>query len=1009
MGKRVKKKAARKEKDKEKRGSALTPKPIHEEESQSSVIADDVNVVQKDRKVCVHLENAVDLECVLSKIESADSTCCEYCRESVKDRKPGKGKNKLGKKGASESKATWVCLQCGKFSCGGVGFPNSPQSHALRHVRQSRHPLVIQVENPHLRWCFSCSTLLAVEKAEDPAEQKDGLLDIVKLLKKKSPKAPSADVEDIWFGSGDVVNDVKSENKVVSVANGKDFYSIRGLVNLGNTCFFNSVMQNLLAMNILREYLLKFEGSMGPLTSALKKIFIEISLEYGVKNVINPKSLFGSVCAKAPQFRGGDQQDSHELLRYLLDGMSSEELYANKSKSSFPEHEKSPCASATFVDAIFGGQTSSTVCCVECGHSSVVYEPFLDLSLPVPTKKPLSKKVQPVARTKKKLPPKRGGKAHPKPSKNGDVGIAPSCSNTSSSTGSSSNLKGNSLGCASSADLVEPSSVVHGNSKVTQGSDSIDADYVGAQVPHRVSQDADDMSWLDFIEPVPQGDDHQEADSLCWLDFVGPGLLSDDPSLAVESEKFSVTQDLRSEGGNHDTVSLQDTTMSCIEANLSHNSETNGDNFKDIFEPAQSGGEVSVHLRGVNHNLESTANACSLEHPLQVQSNAILLLTYKEDGATEGEGLKIDTEISSSVVGYGEDTLGFDGLGDLFNEPEVVETGVKNIQVGEHLGNGFLVGNNTESDPDEVDDTTSSVSVESCLAHFIKPELLCGEHAWHCENCSKLFNERRGRMEKNRLETMTDLSNDKCWSSEVLPASDDPLYSSNVFLVNHNDVNIEMDEKLKNFDARPINGNGPNLPQGKEKICVPECGDFSPDVSIGKSVDFHCNNHLPDEGPSRLGEKQESREDGGEEVDLKCVKVMRDATKRILISKSPSILTIHLKRFRQDAVGRLNKLNGHVVFKEFLDVGPFMDYRSTERGNCIYRLIGVVVHSGTMRNGHYVAYVRGNDKQRGRSGEENGEGHSVWYYASDTYVRVTNLEEVLRSEAYILFYEKVKP
>lgn len=67
------------------------------------------------------------------------------------------------------------------------------------------------------------------------------------------------------------------------------------------------------------------------------------------------------------------------------------------------------------------------------------------------------------------------------------------------------------------------------------------------------------------------------------------------------------------------------------------------------------------------------------------------------------------------------------------------------------------------------------------------------------------------------------------------------------------------------------------------------------------------------------------------------------------------------------------------------------------------------MHSGTMRNGHYVAYVRGNDRQRGRSEEENGEGHSVWYYASDACVRVTNLEEVLRCEAYILFYEKVKP
>ena len=53
-----------------------------------------------------------------------------------------------------------------------------------------------------------------------------------------------------------------------------------------------------------------------------------------------------------------------------------------------------------------------------------------------------------------------------------------------------------------------------------------------------------------------------------------------------------------------------------------------------------------------------------------------------------------------------------------------------------------------------------------------------------------------------------------------------------------------------------------------------------------------------------------------------------------------------------------------------------------------------------MRGGHYVAYVRG------KIAEENDNG-SVWFHASDAYVRETNLEEVLHCEAYILFYEKV--
>ena len=58
----------------------------------------------------------------------------------------------------------------------------------------------------------------------------------------------------------------------------------------------------------------------------------------------------------------------------------------------------------------------------------------------------------------------------------------------------------------------------------------------------------------------------------------------------------------------------------------------------------------------------------------------------------------------------------------------------------------------------------------------------------------------------------------------------------------------------------------------------------------------------------------------------------------------------------------------------------------------------MVEHLGTMRGGHYVAYVRGGAK---------GNGDRLWYHASDSDVRVVSFEEVLRCEAYILFYEKM--
>jgi len=73
------------------------------------------------------------------------------------------------------------------------------------------------------------------------------------------------------------------------------------------------------------------------------------------------------------------------------------------------------------------------------------------------------------------------------------------------------------------------------------------------------------------------------------------------------------------------------------------------------------------------------------------------------------------------------------------------------------------------------------------------------------------------------------------------------------------------------------------------------------------------------------GPEPEVSED--EEIDSKSVKVKRDATKRVLIYKAPPILTIHLKRFSQDARGRLSKLNGHVSFRETIDLRSYMDPR----------------------------------------------------------------------------------
>jgi len=103
---------------------------------------------------------------------------------------------------------------------------------------------------------------------------------------------------------------------------------IKGLANIGNTCFFNSVMQVMTHIPHLQRKLLENVGTApadeGKLTSALRHFYA--NMWYTVESPFTPRILFNTVCEKAPRFNGYRQQDAQELLRYLLDNIREEEI-----------------------------------------------------------------------------------------------------------------------------------------------------------------------------------------------------------------------------------------------------------------------------------------------------------------------------------------------------------------------------------------------------------------------------------------------------------------------------------------------------------------------------------------------------------------------------------------------------------------------------------------------------------------------------------------------------------
>ncbi|KAL0456720.1 UNVERIFIED_CONTAM: Ubiquitin carboxyl-terminal hydrolase 2 [Sesamum latifolium] len=525
MGKKVKKKT--RSGQKEKQGPPTSSRTVSQQGMTNAETPDDGVAGIKDRGLCSHLDRGINLEKLSAKLRSSESLKCEDCRGSVVDRRAKKGKGKHGKKGGTnskpESKAIWICLECGHFSCGGVGLPTTPQSHAVRHAKQNHHQLVLHYENHQQLWCFPCSKLIPAEKSEDN-KHKEVLNEVVKLLKGRPGEGSTLDVEDVWFGSGSVTTAIKSDYSASIGADGRASYSIRGLVNLGNTCFFNSIMQNLLAITSLRDYFFKLDESVGSLTAALRKLFLETSGEAGLKSVINPRSLFGSLCTKAPQFRGYQQHDSHELLRCLLDGLSTEELSARKHAKS----SQASTADPTFVDIIFGGRLSSTVSCLECGHSSTIYEPFLDLSLPVPTKKPPARRIQPATRGKKpKPPPKKSGR---NPSKNSREACSiPGQSVSDQSTGENS------------SDPTNPNTI------------ALDMGFT-----------ARDLSAIQNPQAVQNGEQSSPSDNFTWLDYLDPNPDSHDIAIASETDEIAAIQGFANEDILQNDASLSITMDSSI-------------------------------------------------------------------------------------------------------------------------------------------------------------------------------------------------------------------------------------------------------------------------------------------------------------------------------------------------------------------------------------------------------------------------------------------------------------
>ena len=112
-----------------------------------------------------------------------------------------------------------------------------------------------------------------------------------------------------------------------------------------------------------------------------------------------------------------------------------------------------------------------------------------------------------------------------------------------------------------------------------------------------------------------------------------------------------------------------------------------------------------------------------------------------------------------------------------------------------------------------------------------------------------------------------------------------------------------------------------------------------------------------------------------------------DAERKTEIKALPPILTLSLLRFGFDfQQGKRIKIKSHFAFPTTLDLSPYV--AEEIRGDCIYDVYSVVVHSGDAYGGHYRAYIHASSP---------GSSEPAWYDFDDS--RVKKVEEtVLESQ-----------
>jgi ubiquitin carboxyl-terminal hydrolase 4/11/15 len=184
-----------------------------------------------------------------------------------------------------------------------------------------------------------------------------------------------------------------------------------GLLNLGNTCYMNSIVQCISNTPLLKDFLLNetyiqhintanAAGSKGKVSFDFGRIVKELWTSKA--RAVSSSKFYKTFTDMFVQFKGHEQHDCHEFLGSLLEVLHEDLVRSTEASQPLsskvieqPSREQEVEAAnqqwkeiqgnqASVISSLFGGQTSTKISCRGCGYAKVLFDIFMNLPLPIP-------------------------------------------------------------------------------------------------------------------------------------------------------------------------------------------------------------------------------------------------------------------------------------------------------------------------------------------------------------------------------------------------------------------------------------------------------------------------------------------------------------------------------------------------------------------------------------------------------------------------------------------------